>query len=57
MEELVSLIITEPSTDLQDNVKYKYSNLACELLVSDVSQMNDMLGDTEVSVNCFHYTM
>jgi len=48
MEELVTLIVTEPSGDVQENLKYKYSNLACELLVSDVAQMNDMLGDTEV---------
>ena len=48
MEELVTLIVTEPSAEVQENLKYKYSNLACELLVSDVAQMNDMLGDTEV---------
>nr|CAB3265861.1 serine/threonine-protein phosphatase 6 regulatory subunit 3 [Phallusia mammillata] len=47
MEELVMLIITEPSSELDDGVKYKYPNIACELLTSDVPQMNEMLGDTE----------
>uniref|UniRef100_H2ZK13 Uncharacterized protein n=1 Tax=Ciona savignyi TaxID=51511 RepID=H2ZK13_CIOSA len=47
MEELVSYIITEPSEDTDDAVKYKYPNVACELLTSDAPQMNDVLGDTE----------
>lgn len=47
MEELVSLIITDPSSDADEALKYKYPNIACEILTSDVPQINDMLGDTE----------
>nr|XP_002131688.1 serine/threonine-protein phosphatase 6 regulatory subunit 3 isoform X1 [Ciona intestinalis] len=47
MEDLVSYIITEPAEDTDDTVKYKYPNVACELLTSDVPQLNDILGDTE----------
>ena len=46
----MSLIITDPSSDADDAVKYKYPNIACELLTSDVPQINDMMGDTEVVV-------
>lgn len=48
IEELVSLIITDPTSDADDALKYKYPNIASELLTSDVPQINDMLGDTEV---------
>ena len=49
IDELVSMIISEPTNDLQEQVsKYKYSNIACEILVSDVAQLNNALGDTEV---------
>ena len=50
MEELVSLIINDPSNDADEAMKYKYPNIACEILTSDVPQINDMLGDTEVSI-------
>ena len=53
MEELVSLIITDPSSDADEALKYKYPNIACEILTSDVPQINDMLGDTEVSYFIF----
>jgi len=48
MEELVALIVTEPSPELDDAVKFKYPNIACELLTSDVPQFNELLGDTKV---------
>lgn len=47
IEQLVNLIISEPAGEIQEPVKYKYSNTACEILVSDVAQLNDALGDTD----------
>lgn len=51
MEELVKLITEEPSEEVEDKVKYKYPNTACELLTSDVSQINDALAGSEELVN------
>ncbi|KAM6986325.1 serine/threonine-protein phosphatase 6 regulatory subunit 2a isoform 2-T2 [Aplochiton taeniatus] len=47
MQELVSLITTEPPTDLEEKSRFKYPNIACELLTSDVSIINDKLGSDE----------
>uniref|UniRef100_A0A3Q2Y778 Protein phosphatase 6, regulatory subunit 3 n=1 Tax=Hippocampus comes TaxID=109280 RepID=A0A3Q2Y778_HIPCM len=47
MEELVTFITQEPSADVEENIKYKYPNISCELLTSDVSQINDRLVEDE----------
>uniref|UniRef100_A0A3Q0SHG3 Protein phosphatase 6, regulatory subunit 3 n=1 Tax=Amphilophus citrinellus TaxID=61819 RepID=A0A3Q0SHG3_AMPCI len=47
MEDLVTYITQEPCTDVEEKVKYKYPNISCELLTSDVSQINDRLGEDE----------
>ncbi|XP_038123730.1 serine/threonine-protein phosphatase 6 regulatory subunit 2a [Cyprinodon tularosa] len=47
MQELVSLITTEPPTDLEEKSRFKFPNIACELLTSDVSVINDKLGGDE----------
>uniref|UniRef100_A0A672ZLF5 Protein phosphatase 6, regulatory subunit 3 n=1 Tax=Sphaeramia orbicularis TaxID=375764 RepID=A0A672ZLF5_9TELE len=47
MEDLVTYITQEPSPDVEEKVKYKYPNISCELLTSDVSQINDRLGEDE----------
>ncbi|EHB15312.1 Serine/threonine-protein phosphatase 6 regulatory subunit 3 [Heterocephalus glaber] len=47
LEDLVSFIIEEPPQDIDEKIKYKYSNISCELLTSEVSQMNDRLGEDE----------
>ncbi|XP_061769251.1 serine/threonine-protein phosphatase 6 regulatory subunit 2-like isoform X1 [Nerophis ophidion] len=47
MQELVSLITTEPSADLEERSRFKLPNIACELLTSDVSIINDKLGGEE----------
>ncbi|XP_075998344.1 serine/threonine-protein phosphatase 6 regulatory subunit 3 isoform X2 [Genypterus blacodes] len=47
MEDLVTFITQEPSIDVEEKVKYKYPNISCELLTSDVSQINDRLGEDE----------
>ncbi|XP_013417752.1 serine/threonine-protein phosphatase 6 regulatory subunit 3 isoform X2 [Lingula anatina] len=43
MEEMVNLVTTEPDESLEDKVKYKYPNTACELLTSDVAQITERL--------------
>ncbi|KAM6973496.1 serine/threonine-protein phosphatase 6 regulatory subunit 3 [Aplochiton taeniatus] len=47
MEDLVTYITQEPSTDVEEKIKYKYPNISCELLTSDVGQINDRLGEDE----------
>ncbi|KAM9328692.1 serine/threonine-protein phosphatase 6 regulatory subunit 2a [Pholidichthys leucotaenia] len=47
MQELVSLITTEPPADLEERSRFKFPNIACELLTSDVSVINDKLGEDE----------
>uniref|UniRef100_A0A3B5A261 Serine/threonine-protein phosphatase 6 regulatory subunit 2-like n=1 Tax=Stegastes partitus TaxID=144197 RepID=A0A3B5A261_9TELE len=46
MQELVSLITTEPPADLEERSRF-FPNIACELLTSDVSIINDKLGGDE----------
>ncbi|XP_034019221.1 serine/threonine-protein phosphatase 6 regulatory subunit 2-like isoform X2 [Thalassophryne amazonica] len=47
MRELVSLITTEPPADLEERSRFKFPNIACELLTSDVPIINDKLGGEE----------
>uniref|UniRef100_A0A4W4GLZ6 Protein phosphatase 6, regulatory subunit 3 n=1 Tax=Electrophorus electricus TaxID=8005 RepID=A0A4W4GLZ6_ELEEL len=47
MEHLVDFITQEPSQDMEEKIKYKYPNISCELLTSDVGQINDRLGEDE----------
>uniref|UniRef100_A0AAQ4PQZ4 Protein phosphatase 6 regulatory subunit 2 n=1 Tax=Gasterosteus aculeatus aculeatus TaxID=481459 RepID=A0AAQ4PQZ4_GASAC len=47
MQELVNLITTEPPTDLEERMRFKFPNIACELLTSDVPIINDKLGADE----------
>lgn len=43
MEEMVKLITLEPPDDVDEKLRFKYPNTACELLTCDVSQVNDKL--------------
>uniref|UniRef100_A0A674NVT3 Protein phosphatase 6, regulatory subunit 2a n=1 Tax=Takifugu rubripes TaxID=31033 RepID=A0A674NVT3_TAKRU len=47
MQELVNLITTEPPTDIEERSRFKFPNIACELLTSDVAIINDKLGGDE----------
>ncbi|XP_040843716.1 serine/threonine-protein phosphatase 6 regulatory subunit 2 isoform X2 [Ochotona curzoniae] len=47
MEELVGLITQEPPLDMDEKVRFKYPNTACELLTCDVPQISDRLGGDE----------
>lgn len=46
MEELVTLTTKEPSTDIEERWRYKYPNVACELLTCDVPTLNEKLAGT-----------
>nr|XP_025037849.1 serine/threonine-protein phosphatase 6 regulatory subunit 2 isoform X1 [Pelodiscus sinensis] len=54
MEELVNLITHEPPIDMDEKVRFKYPNTACELLTSDVPQINDRLGGDETLLNILY---
>lgn len=43
MEELVTLTTKEPSMDIEERWRYKYPNVACELLTCDVPTLNEKL--------------
>ncbi|KAF6024779.1 PPP6R2 [Bugula neritina] len=51
MEELVQLVTCEPGEDVEDKVKYKYPNIACELLTSDVPQILDKLVENNTYID------
>ncbi|XP_050517799.1 serine/threonine-protein phosphatase 6 regulatory subunit 3 isoform X1 [Diabrotica virgifera virgifera] len=48
MEELVTLITKEPSIDIEEKSRFKYPNIACELLTCDVPALNERLARDEV---------
>ncbi|XP_069909204.1 serine/threonine-protein phosphatase 6 regulatory subunit 2 isoform X4 [Oryctolagus cuniculus] len=47
MEELVGLITQDPPLDMEEKVRFKFPNTACELLTCDVPQISDRLGEDE----------
>ncbi|XP_051547063.1 serine/threonine-protein phosphatase 6 regulatory subunit 2-like [Myxocyprinus asiaticus] len=56
MQELVTLITEEPPADLEEKTRFKFPNIACELLTSDVSLINDKLGgDESLMEKLYHF--
>lgn len=51
MQELVGLITQDPPLDMEERVRFKYPNTACELLTCDVPQISDRLGGDESLLN------
>ncbi|CAH0547223.1 unnamed protein product [Brassicogethes aeneus] len=47
MEELVTLITKEPSLEIEERSRFKYPNVACELLTCDVPALNERLASDE----------
>ncbi|KAG9489758.1 hypothetical protein GDO78_005611 [Eleutherodactylus coqui] len=54
MEQLVQLITQQPPDDMDEKVRFKYPNIACELLTCDVPQINDKLGEDEHLLNILY---
>eukprot|EP00070_Physeter_catodon_P039701 XP_028346595.1 serine/threonine-protein phosphatase 6 regulatory subunit 2 isoform X5 [Physeter catodon] len=54
MEELVSLVTQDPAVDMEEKVRFKYPNTACELLTCDVPQISDRLGGDETLLNLLY---
>ncbi|XP_018567798.1 serine/threonine-protein phosphatase 6 regulatory subunit 3 isoform X1 [Anoplophora glabripennis] len=48
MEELVTLTIKEPSIEIEERSRFKYPNIASELLTCDVPALNETLAGNEV---------
>lgn len=51
MEDMVKMITKEPAEDVEERIRFKYPNTACELLTSDVSQINDKLASDKELVD------
>lgn len=47
MQDLVQMITTEPPAGGEETKRFKYPNIACELLTADVGVINDKLGNEE----------
>lgn len=43
LEQLVRLIITEPDPEVEENYRYRLSNIACEILTCDLPALNERL--------------
>ncbi|XP_053572290.1 serine/threonine-protein phosphatase 6 regulatory subunit 2 [Bombina bombina] len=54
MEQLVQLITQRPPTDMDERIRFKYPNIACELLTCDVPQLNDKLCEDESLLNILY---
>ncbi|KAK2494406.1 hypothetical protein MC885_013976 [Smutsia gigantea] len=54
MEELVGLVTQDPPLDMEEKVRFKYPNTACELLTCDVPQINDRLGGDEALLSILY---
>ncbi|XP_046844304.1 serine/threonine-protein phosphatase 6 regulatory subunit 3-like isoform X2 [Xenia sp. Carnegie-2017] len=48
LEEMVDLIVMEPDEEVEDKLRYKYPNVACEILTSDVQIIVEKLAENEV---------
>lgn len=43
IDELVTMITSEPPTDIDENIRFKYPNIACEILTSGVPALIERL--------------
>ena len=43
LQQLVSYVISVPSDEISENLKFKYATISCELLTCDIPAINDAL--------------
>jgi serine/threonine-protein phosphatase 6 regulatory subunit 3 len=51
MTDLVNMVILEPSSETEEKLKYKFPNIACELITSDVNAITEALSSAEPLLN------
>lgn len=51
MDELVTLTTQNPSEELEERQRFKYPNIACELLTCDVPMLNEKLAGNCIKKN------
>lgn len=51
IEEMLALITSEPPEESDEKTRFKYANIACELLTSDIVAINDALVSKEAVLN------
>ncbi|XP_006868165.1 PREDICTED: serine/threonine-protein phosphatase 6 regulatory subunit 1 [Chrysochloris asiatica] len=51
LQAMVAWITQEPPASGEERLRYKYPSVACEILTSDVPQINDALGADEALLN------
>ncbi|XP_036765130.2 serine/threonine-protein phosphatase 6 regulatory subunit 1 isoform X3 [Manis pentadactyla] len=51
LEAMVAWVTQEPPASGEERLRYKYPSVACEILTSDVPQINDALGADESLLN------
>ena len=56
LNQLVKMIVTEPPEDVDERIRFKYANLACELLTCDTPFINEKLsGDTQLLNELYNF--
>lgn len=55
LDELISLIIEEPSKELDEQERYKMSNIACEVLTTDLPRLNESLSDLSLLTKLYSF--
>ncbi|XP_076986855.1 serine/threonine-protein phosphatase 6 regulatory subunit 1 isoform X3 [Tamandua tetradactyla] len=51
LQAMVTWVTQEPPASGEERLRYKYPSVACEILTSDVPQINDALGTDEALLN------
>lgn len=47
LQELVTLTTTEPPEDIDERSRFKYANIACEMITCDIPSLNERLAGDE----------
>ena len=48
MAQLVSLVVEEPSSEMSETERYRRSNIACEVLTTDIPKLNEKLSESSL---------